>query len=69
LPELQSLVQLEERPTLCTAAFPQAPIAMFWSSTLVIEGGRDAWNVYFGSGSQGTNDRDNTYAVRLVRSV
>lgn len=69
LPELQSLVQAEERPTLCTAAFPQAPIAMFWSSTLLQIGGREAWNVYFGSGSQGTNDRDNAYSVRLVRSA
>jgi Protein of unknown function (DUF1566) len=67
--ELQSLVQHDERPTLCTAAFPQAPIAMFWSSTLVQEGEHEAWNVYFGSGSQGANDRDNTYSVRLVRSV
>lgn len=67
--ELQSLVLYEERPTLCAAAFPQAPIAMFWSSTLVKEGSRDAWNVYFGSGSQGSNDRDNAYSVRLVRSA
>jgi hypothetical protein len=42
---------------------------MFWSSTLVQEGEHEAWNVYFGSGSQGANDRDNTYSVRLVRSV
>lgn len=69
LPELQSLVQHDKRPTICTAAFPQAPIALFWSSTLVKEGGREAHNVYFGTGSHGTNDRDNTYSVRLVRSA
>ena len=69
LPELQSLVRHDERPTLCAAAFPQAPIAMFWSSTLLQVGAREAWNVYFGSGSSGTNDRDNAYSVRLVRSA
>lgn len=69
LPELQSLVQHDERPTLCSAAFPQAPIALFWTSTLVQEDGREAWNVYFGTGSTGTNDRDNAYAVRLVRAA
>lgn len=69
LPELQSLVQHDERPTICTAAFPQSPIALFWSSTLVKEGGREACNVYFGTGSHGTNDRENTYSVRLVRSA
>jgi hypothetical protein len=65
--ELQSLVLSDERPTLCAAAFPHAPVAMFWSSTLLKEGQREAWNVYFGTGSRGSNDRDNTYAVRLVR--
>lgn len=69
LPELQSLVLHEERPTICSAAFPQAPIAMFWSSTLLQAGAREAWNVYFGSGSAGGNDCDSTYAVRLVRSA
>lgn len=67
--ELQSLVHSNERPTLCAAAFPQAPVAMFWSSTPVQESEREAWNVYFGTGSLGSNDRDNTYAVRLVRSA
>jgi Protein of unknown function (DUF1566) len=67
--ELKSLVQSDERPSICTAAFPQAPIAMFWSSTLVHTEGREAWNVYFGSGSMGSNDRDNHYAVRLVRTA
>lgn len=69
LPELQSLVRTDERPTICAEAFPQAPAALFWSSTLVKEGGREACNVYFGTGSQGTNDRDNTYSVRLVRTI
>jgi Protein of unknown function (DUF1566) len=69
LSELQSLVRSDERPTICAAAFPQAPIAMFWSSTLVQEDGREAWNVYFGTGSQGANDRDNAYSVRLVRTA
>jgi Protein of unknown function (DUF1566) len=67
--ELQSLVCPDQRPTICAEAFPQAPEALFWSATLVNEGGREACNVYFGTGSQGTNDRDNAYAVRLVRSI
>ena len=69
LPELQSLVRTDERPTICAEAFPHAPAALFWSSTLVNEDGREACNVYFGTGSQGINDRDNAYSVRLVRSI
>jgi Protein of unknown function (DUF1566) len=69
LQELQSLVLTDERPTICAEAFPNAPATLFWSSTLVKEGGREACNVYFGSGSQGTNDRDNAYSVRLVRTI
>ncbi len=67
--ELQSLVVKNERPTICSEAFPNAPASMFWTSTLVEEGGNEAWNVYFGTGSMGTNDRENCYAVRLVRTV
>lgn len=67
--ELQSLVRTGERPTICAEAFPNASDALFWSSTLVKEGGREACNVYFGTGSQGTNDRDNAYSVRLVRTI
>lgn len=69
LSELQSLVRTDERPTICAEAFPHAPDALFWSSTLVKEGGREACNVYFGTGSHGTNDRDNAYSVRLVRTI
>jgi Protein of unknown function (DUF1566) len=69
LQELQSLVLTDERPTICAEAFPNAPATLFWSSTLVKEGGREACNVYFGSGSQGINDRDNAYSVRLVRTI
>ncbi len=67
--ELQSLVVKDERPTICPEAFPNAPAIMFWSSTLVEIDSREAWNVYFGTGSMGTNDRENCYAVRLVRTV
>jgi Protein of unknown function (DUF1566) len=67
--ELQSLVRTDSHPTICNDAFPNAPVTLIWSSTLVKEGGRDAWNVYFGSGSMGSNDRDNHYAVRLVRKA
>ncbi len=69
LSELQSLVRVDERPTICGEAFPHAPADLFWSSTLVNDGGREACNVYFGTGSQGTNDRDNVYSVGLVRSI
>lgn len=67
--ELQSLVRTGSRPAMCSEAFPNAPDAIFWSSTQVKPGGRDAWNVYFGTGSLGANDGENSYAVRLVRSV
>jgi Protein of unknown function (DUF1566) len=69
LDELQSLIRTDETPTICSEAFPRAPGELFWSSTLEKENGREARNVYFGSGSLGSNDRDNTFAVRLVRSA
>lgn len=70
--ELQSLVRLEERPTICLEVFPNAPEDVFWSSTPFECVGRDsageAWNVYFGNGGAGVNSQDNCYAVRLVRT-
>ena len=67
--ELHSLVRMDERPTICSEAFPNTPVDMFWSSTPVEVGDKEVWNVYFGSGSMGSNDRDNSYAVRLVRTA
>jgi Protein of unknown function (DUF1566) len=80
--ELQSLVRMDSHPTICLDAFPNAPETLFWSSTQlhegINEGGKDQkdqkddnaliWNVYFGTGSLGTNAPYNSYAVRLVRS-
>ena len=76
LQELQSLVRMDSHPTLCLDAFPNAPEALFWSSTQLQEGINEGqkdenalvWNVYFGSGSLGTNAQYNSYAVRLVRT-
>jgi hypothetical protein len=67
--ELHSLVRLDERPTLCSGAFPNAPAVIFWSSTPVAFGAKEVWNVYFGSGSMGRNEAGNSYAVRLVRAA
>ena len=67
--ELQSLVRSDSSPTICNEAFPNAPVTLIWSSTLEGEDAREAWNVYFGTGSMGSNDRDNHYAVRLVRTA
>ena len=76
LQELQSLVRTDSHPTICLDAFPNAPEALFWSSTQLHEGINEGekdenalvWNVYFGSGSLGTNAQYNSYAVRLVRA-
>jgi Protein of unknown function (DUF1566) len=76
LQELQSLIRMDSHPTICLDAFPNAPEALFWSSTQLQEGINEGkkdenalvWNVYFGSGSLGTNAQYNSYAVRLVRS-
>lgn len=67
--ELHSLVRLDERPTICSEAFPNTPVDIFWSSTVVDAGRKEVWNVYFGSGSMGSNEGDNAYAVRLVRTA
>lgn len=67
--ELHSLVRLDERPTICAEAFPNTPVDIFWSSTVVDAGRNEVWNVYFGSGSMGSNNGDNSYAVRLVRTI
>lgn len=81
--ELQSLVRMDSHPTICLDAFPNAPEALFWSSTQLHEGINDGmnegekvqkddnaliWNVYFGTGSLGTNAPYNSYAIRLVRT-
>lgn len=76
LQELQSLVRKDSHPSICLDAFPNAPEALFWSSTQMHEGINEeekdenalVWNVYFGSGSLGANAQYNSYAVRLVRS-
>ena len=71
--ELESLLQNGAEHTICEAAFPNAPEIIFWSSTTIeganSSGAKDAWNVYFGTGSRGLNDQNNLFAVRLVRSV
>lgn len=71
--ELESLLQNDAEHTICEAAFPNAPEIIFWSSTTIegvnSSGAKDAWNVYFGTGSRGLNDQNNLFAVRLVRSV
>ncbi len=77
--ELQSLVRMDSNPTICLEAFPNAPETLFWSSTQLHEGINEGnidqkddnvliWNVYFKTGSLGTNAPYNSYAVRLVRS-
>lgn len=74
--ELQSLVKADSHPTICLDAFPNAPEALFWSSTQLHEGINEGkkdgnalvWNVYFGTGSLGANAQYNSYAVRLVRT-
>ncbi|HMS26996.1 MAG TPA: DUF1566 domain-containing protein [Burkholderiaceae bacterium] len=71
--ELESLLQNDAEQIICKAAFPNAPEIIFWSSTTIegvnSSGAKDAWNVYFGTGSRGLNDHNNLFAVRLVRNV
>ncbi|MDQ5767808.1 Lcl domain-containing protein [Thiothrix subterranea] len=57
-----------QRPTIGLQAFPNTPIAVFWSSSPVAGHGYSAWIVEFGDGHDDRSHKDNAFPVRLVRS-
>jgi hypothetical protein len=72
LPNAKELASLVDRgcikPAIDSAAFPNTPADWFWSSSPDVGYSNFAWNVYFYNGYVGSNDRDNSRHVRLVRA-
>ena len=54
-------------PTIWSAAFPDTPKGLFWSSSSNALFSRLAWSVAFGNGDVSNNHNGGAYYVRLVR--
>ncbi|MGI9213861.1 MAG: DUF1566 domain-containing protein [Methylococcaceae bacterium] len=72
LPNVKELASIVDRsrvsPAIDPKAFPVTQSAWFWSSSPYAGKPNDAWVVDFGDGNvDGYVNRDNTFAVRLVR--
>ncbi|UJS26033.1 DUF1566 domain-containing protein [Thiothrix winogradskyi] len=65
--ELRALVDKSQKPTIDQIAFPNSSTWPYWSSTEKDADG--AWDVGFGSGSDGWDYSYSRNHVRLVRSV
>jgi len=67
--ELRSIAAINcYNPAINEVAFPNTPSLVFWSSSPVAGFPNGAWDVYFGDGGGGGNDRGFSNRVRLVRS-
>lgn len=55
------------KPTIWSAAFPNTPESLFWSSSPYAYYPGSAWSVSFNYGYGGYNYESNDYPVRLVR--
>ena len=72
LPNIKELASIADRtrvsPAIDIAAFPATPAVWYWSSSMnVSQGGAGVWRVGFPAGTVGTQPRDVSSAVRLVR--
>ncbi|MCX7086847.1 MAG: DUF1566 domain-containing protein [Methylococcales bacterium] len=66
--ELRSLVELQcVDPSINLMVFPATPSAVFWSSSSYADYSYNAWNVYFGNGSDDADGKYYYSQVRLVR--
>jgi hypothetical protein len=66
--ELVSLVDFTRHsPAIDVAAFPDPPIAWFWTSSRWADDPTFAWYLYFENGFSNFNDQEATYRVRCVR--
>ena len=66
--ELQSIVEVAcSLPRINSDRFPNTAQSNFWSASAHADGSAYAWYVGFGLGSSGSNNRGNSYPVRLVR--
>ncbi len=57
-----------EKPTINQQIFPNTTANWFWSGSPGADDSDYAWLVYFNHGLSSINNRDGSYAVRLVRS-
>ena len=66
--ELESIVKDDMRdPAIDTVAFPNTPLAEFWSFSPYVGASGNAWGVGFGDGLSGNNLASNAWRVRCVR--
>ena len=71
LPNINELVSLVEEqcsdPAINLNRFPNTPSSLVWSGSPLADYSGYAWFVFFFNGFSYANDRNNYYAVRLVR--
>ena len=68
LNELELLVDpSRQAPTIDIYAFPNTPRSFFWTSSRVVESGRNVWRVNFGDGQTDPSSPIASAQIRLVR--
>lgn len=66
--ELQTLIdESRARPAIDERAFPETPVAHFWSSSIVASFSMYAWTVNFADGTDLWFPHENEHHVRCVR--
>lgn len=72
LPNVKELTSITDKgcqsPATDSAAFPNTPSAVYWSSSPFVVGAGSAWVVDFDDGDVDVDGRNDGYAVRLVRA-
>ena len=72
LPDIKELFSLADKgcqnPAIDSAAFPNTLINLYWSSSPDVGTSNSAWTVYFAYGKVDAQNRNNSFAARLVRA-
>jgi hypothetical protein len=71
LPNIREMVSLVDssrvRPSINTTAFPNAPLALFWSSTTLVNQTTRSWTVDYTLGISSYNTKTDKLRLRCVR--
>ncbi|CAK0754286.1 conserved exported hypothetical protein [Gammaproteobacteria bacterium] len=71
LPNIRELQTIVDRtvysPAIDRTVFPNAPESNCWSASALAGYSNDAWSVDFGNGYAGSNSKNHSFPVRLVR--
>ena len=72
VPNVKELRSITERqcanPAINLSVFPGASSSGFWSGSPASGNSNNAWNVNFNNGNDNWNNRNNSFALRLVRA-